>query len=67
LNINKLTYIGFENFGDVITIERYKEKADYGLVFLFRNLASSYSQPIAMFTSKGPVPGKYCFIMHKYL
>ncbi|KAF0682199.1 THAP-type domain-containing protein, partial [Aphis craccivora] len=58
VNTNKLTYIGFEDLGDGITSERYGEKADHGLVFLFRSLASSYSQPIAMFASKGPIPGK---------
>lgn len=67
VNTNKLTYIGFEDLGDEITSEKYGEKADHGLVFLFRSLASSYSQPIAMFASKGPVSGKYCFIMHKHL
>jgi len=35
VNTNKLTYIIFEDLGDGITSERYGEKADHGLVFLF--------------------------------
>jgi len=67
VNTNKLTNIGFEDLGDGITSEIYGEKADYGLVFLLLILALSYSKPIAMCASKGPVPGKYCFIMHNHL
>lgn len=34
-----------------------KDKATHGLVFLFQPLADSYTQPIAVFASKGPVNG----------
>lgn len=33
-------------------------QADYGLVIMFQPLYDSYSQPIAVFASKGPVRGR---------
>ena len=35
-----------------------KIKADHGLVIMFQPLFDSYTQPIAVFASQGPVPGK---------
>lgn len=59
VNTNSLTYSGLEDFGKDADIQHYGEKANHGLVFMFQSLCSSFSQPIAVFTSKGNVKGYY--------
>lgn len=61
VNTSNLTYIGLEDLGNGVVNDKLEKKADHGLVFLFRSLSSNYSQPIAMFASKGPVAGKFVF------
>jgi len=57
VNTNCLTYTGLEDFGEDADIQHYGEKANHGLVFMFQSLHSNFSQPIAVFTSKGNVKG----------
>lgn len=47
-----------EDLGEDIKSETFRKKANHGLVFMFRSLASSYSQPISMFASNDTVHGK---------
>ncbi|KAJ3640484.1 hypothetical protein Zmor_003778 [Zophobas morio] len=55
-----LTYIGLADFGDdehkkkATTIN---EKASHALVFMIQAIGDSYTQPIGVFASKGPVDG----------
>lgn len=56
VNSRTLTYSGLEDFGGELT-NRENEKADHGLVFMWASLADSFTQPIAVFASKGPVEG----------
>lgn len=54
-----LTYCGLIDFGvDGYQASNLDEKADHALVIMFQPLADSYSQPIAVFASKGPVHGE---------
>lgn len=55
-----LTYIGLEDFGDG---KSCSQKADHGLVFMFRSLVTNYSQPIAVFAAKGSTKGKIKIII----
>lgn len=54
-----LTYVGLENFGKesdkVITMN---DKANHGLVLMFHPLYDTYTQPVAVFGSHGPVSGQ---------
>lgn len=50
-----MTYVGFSDFGDAATAS--DNLADHGLVFTFRAFGDNYSQPIAVFASKGPTKG----------
>jgi len=53
-----LTYHGLEDFGEGLDIEtRASEKANHALVLMLQTLADSIHQPIAVFTSRGPVKG----------
>lgn len=58
VNSRTLTYSGLEDFGDEVK-EDCKEanKADHGLVLMWQSLAENFTQPIAVFASKGPVKG----------
>lgn len=56
VNSRTLTYTGLEDFGGELP-SRETEKADHGLVFMWSSLADNFSQPIAVFASKGPVKG----------
>lgn len=53
-----IMYKGVEDFGDNSPKEINKELADHGLVIIFQPLYDSYSQPIAVFASKGPSGGQ---------
>jgi len=57
INVNSqtLTYSGLEDFGG--EVKSTGLKANHGLVFLFQSLTVNFTQPIAVFTSKGPVKG----------
>ena len=52
-----MAFIGAENFGDNAPKDVEKEMADHGLVIMFQPLYDNYSQPIAVFASKGPTHG----------
>lgn len=59
VNSKNLTYTGLIDFGsEGIPSFNLDEKADYGLVIMFQPLADFYSQPVAVFASKGPVSGE---------
>lgn len=71
VNSKRLTYIGLVDFGiDGLQSTNFDEKADHGLVIMFQSIADSYSQPIGVFASRGPVLGetiaqlviKVCFV-----
>jgi len=57
VNCTTLTYNGLEDFGHDMPSEHYGQKADHALIFMFQSYAANFSQPIAVFTSKGPVKG----------
>lgn len=58
VNSATLTYTGLVDFGcDGKQSADLSEKADHGLVIMFQPLADTYSQPIGVFASKGPVKG----------
>jgi len=59
VNTKTLTYSGLIDFGseDLPKANDLSDKATHGLVFMFQPLADSYTQPIAVFASKGPVAG----------
>lgn len=55
VNSQTLTYSGLEDFGGEIKSSGLK--ANHCLVFIFQSLSTNFSQPIAVFASKGPVKG----------
>lgn len=57
VNSQTLTYSGMEDFGGEVIGSGLK--ANHGLVFVFQSLAANFVQPIAVFTSRGPVKGFY--------
>ena len=57
VNSRNLTYNGLVDFRNGNSSTHINEKADDGLVLLFQPLYDNYSQPIAVFVSKGPVHG----------
>lgn len=60
VNTRSLTYLGLQDYGDGLDIKiQGSEKADHALVLMLQTLADSIHQPIAVFTSKGSVKGKY--------
>jgi len=52
-----LTYKGLVDFGEDYKASDINEKATSCLVFMFQPLAATYSQPVAVFASRGPVVG----------
>ncbi|KAH6947068.1 hypothetical protein HPB50_016987 [Hyalomma asiaticum] len=52
VNSKTMTYTGFSDFGEIQP--GGEELADHGLVFSFRSFGDRYSQPVAVFASKGP-------------
>lgn len=52
-----LTYKGLVDFGDDKKAKTIQEQATHALVFMFQPLADNYTQPLAVFASKGPVVG----------
>ncbi|XP_039308182.1 uncharacterized protein LOC120358333 [Solenopsis invicta] len=52
-----LTYKGLVDFGEDNHPTNLNEKADHGLVIMFKLFADVYIQPIAVFASRGPVTG----------
>jgi len=52
-----LTYKGLVDFGEDYKASDINEKATSCLVFMFQPLADTYSQPVAVFASRGPVVG----------
>ena len=57
LDTKTMTYKGLEDYGDNQLKDADQEMADHGLVIMFQPLYDNYSQPIAIFASKGTVPG----------
>jgi len=64
VNSKTLSYTGLIDFGkdseeldNLPTAVDINSKATHGLVFLFQPLADSYTQPIGVFASRGPVNG----------
>jgi len=58
VNSRTLTYSGLEDFGDEVKGDcKEADKADHGLVLMWQSLAENFTQPIAVFASKGPVKG----------
>ncbi|XP_071642190.1 uncharacterized protein [Temnothorax longispinosus] len=54
-----LTYVGLTDFGqEKPQSTDIQDQATHGLVLMFQSLASSYTQPIAVFASKNPVKGE---------
>ena len=56
------TYTGLADFGnnkisDNHSAPNLNDQADHCLVLLFQPLFDTYAQPVAVFASKGPVPG----------
>lgn len=53
-----LTYIGLTDFGqDEPQSTDIQDQAMHGFVLMYQSIASSYSQPIAVFALKNPVKG----------
>lgn len=50
-----LSYIGLEDLGGEVSTTGLK--ANHGLVFLFQSFSAKFTQPMAMFASRGPVKG----------
>lgn len=50
-----MMYTGFADYGETSVAQ--DDFADHGLVFTFRSFGDNYSQPIAVFASKGPTKG----------
>ncbi|XP_026819390.1 uncharacterized protein LOC113558072 [Rhopalosiphum maidis] len=58
VNSRTLTYSGLEDFVNEIKKNcKDTDKADHGLVLMWQSLAEHFTQPIAVFASKGPVKG----------
>lgn len=55
VNAKTMTYARFADFGEAENSS--SELADHGLVFTFRAFGDSYSQPVAVFASRGPTRG----------
>lgn len=67
VNTRTLTYTGLEDFGNEINHKTTSsEKANYGLVLMWRSLADNFTQPIAVFASKGSVKGINNLQKNKY-
>jgi len=49
-----------EDFGGELP-NKGKEKADHGLVIMWQSLTENFTQPVAVFASKGPVKGPLQF------
>ena len=48
--------LGLTDYGNEEQVE-VSEKADHGMVFMFQLLTGSFTQPVAVFVSKGPACG----------
>ena len=58
LDQKTMSYKGLTDFGtNEGTSTGIEDKADHGLVLMYQPLYDFYSQPIAVFTSKGPTTG----------
>lgn len=60
-----LTYTGIEDFGQ--DFETSGLKANHGLVIMYQSLYANFSQPIAVFASRGPVKGMNIIFSRKYI
>ena len=57
LDLKTMKFKGMEDLGDTAPKEIESKMADHGLVIMFQPLYDNYSQPIAVFASKGPTGG----------
>ena len=57
LDTKTMTYKGFVVFGGGTLTTDVGEMADHGLFFIFDPIMDDCTQPIAVFTSKGPTAG----------
>lgn len=58
VNTSNLSWTGLQDFGeDTPHSSTLKDKANHGLVIMYQPLNDTYTQPIAVFASKGPVKG----------
>ena len=57
LDEKNMIHKALQDFGTNETEAGITDKADHGLVLMFQPLYDNYSQPIAVFTSKGLTPG----------
>lgn len=58
VHTKSLTYKGLVDFGmDNEQSPEFSHKANHGLVIMFQPLFDDYTQPIAVFASRGPVKG----------
>lgn len=59
VNSRTLTYSGREDFGDEIGKNcKDADKAEHGLVLMWKSVAEHFTQPVAVFALKGPVKGE---------
>lgn len=58
VNSSNLTYTGLQHFGsDGPQSSEFDDRADHALIIMFQRLNDTYTQPIDVFASKGPVKG----------
>lgn len=57
LDQKTMMFKGIEDFGNSVPKNDKAIMADHGLVIMFQPLYDTYSQPIAVFASKGPTTG----------
>jgi hypothetical protein len=58
VNVKNMKFEGVTDFGDEEPPpESLEQLADHGLVFMFSPLGDNYSQPVAVYASKGPTKG----------
>ena len=68
VNSRTLTYTGLEDYGKEIENKiKSSEKANHGLVLMWQSLADNFTQPIAVFASKGPVKGINKLLISNYI
>lgn len=64
VNTKTLEYKGLVDFGEEgAGSVNFSDRANHGLVLMFQPLADNYTQPIAVFASKGPVKGEQLAVL----
>lgn len=57
VNTTNLSYTGLVDFGDENVATDLSERANHGLVLMFKSITDSYTQPIAAFAARGATKG----------